>query len=34
VCGYTTTGGSGNTAMVTMDYIIEGYYIPKTGTHV
>lgn len=24
-------GGSANTAMTTMDYIIEGYYIPATG---
>lgn len=28
------TGGSANTAMTTMDYIIEGYYVPKTGAHV
>lgn len=29
-----SSGGSANTAMTTMDYIIEGYYIPATGTHV
>jgi len=27
-------GGTANTAMVTMDYIVEGYYIPATGKHV
>jgi hypothetical protein len=27
------TGGSANTAMTTMDYVIEGYYIPRTGRH-
>jgi hypothetical protein len=27
-------GGSANTAMVTMDYIVEGYYVPVTGKHV
>jgi len=27
-------GGTANTAMTTMDYVIEGYYIPATGTHV
>jgi hypothetical protein len=27
------SGGSANTAMTTMDYIIEGYYIPRTGRH-
>ena len=27
-------GGSANTAMTTMDYIVEGYYVPATGAHV
>jgi hypothetical protein len=27
-------GGSANTAMTSMDYIIEGYYVPATGAHV
>ena len=27
-------GGSANTAMTSMDYIIEGYHVPATGAHV
>jgi hypothetical protein len=27
-------GGTANTAMTTMDYIVEGYYVPATGKHV
>jgi hypothetical protein len=26
-------GGSANTAMVTMDYIVMGFYVPATGKH-
>ena len=26
-------GGTANTAMTTMDYIIEAYYVPATGKH-